>query len=686
MPSSVSSRADSTRTAEPVDKSIPPKDDVELITTFQTELNKHRVRDALETLQKWVIAEVDTNGTTIIWDLIPIICQRLRGLNEFRFKTFKYCQQMLLEVVEVTNPREMIILLLSELENDLSLAKTKARIEADIGDDEELDDFENNDHNCFKALMKPVEKVLQMMPKKRNESLKSVLISFSKHVQHFSVAPLVNFDMMKESRDELLNDIGVLGLNSVIYHYVDFLETFAEEVDIHNKHTEGHYRSFDPDAQRTLLLRTLLRMLSYPCKHMDFAPSLGPLKKTADPITTPYFFRQDEVSLEGISLRIVNLLANLQSNFYTLISRHDLITADGEELSEDFNDVLLTEDSFLIGTAVAAYLLSIQAHQRPANFQPLVFTHSYNLFFQLPLIHALLDSTAFFVYDKGLELFENLLLNVPKQTMETRFLDLIRVYPIDKALVSIMVYSNSPDSRNRALCLFRHLVIALESYGRYKFLYQLLSQPKQHTGFQAIVVQTFKDLLFYEETFQQANLQKMLRNIICVALPDDQNTDILANNDLIFATLNLIIYILKGDPKVENTTQMWDYLDGVTDTFLKPLQRILNLNLDTYKHRLSMLKDLKSAAAASTKKKGGKKGNAKAATATATTPPTTFEGIEMKLMLGNNPNALSPPPEMTVEQEHDVILMAIQNMDMLQFLIEQVDGIIADNNNNATQQ
>lgn len=668
----------SPKATDTADKSVRPKDDVELITNLQSELNKHKVREALESLQKWVIAEFNTRDTSIIWDLVPIICQRLRGLSEFRFKTFKYCQQMLLELAEVTNPREMIIVFLSELENDLCLMRKKTckTEEGEEDEEEEDNDFEITDHNCFKAMIKPVEKVLLMMPKKRNESLKSVLLAFDDHISHMSVSPLLNFDLVNGKRDELLNDINILGLHSVIYHYVDFIETFVQEVDIHHKHGEEQiFRSFDPQVQRTLLLRTLLRLLNHPLKHMDFAPTLGPLKKTTETTTTPYFFRQDEISLEGISLKIVRLLSCLHSNFYTLPSRTDLITSEEEKMSANFNDMILTKEGFETGISVAAYLLSIQPHQRPTNFQPLVFTHSHNLFSQLSFIHNLLNNTTFFVYDKGLELLENLLLNIPKQTMEARFLDLLRAHPIDMDLVSIMVYSQSPDARNRALCLFRHLVIALDSYGRYKFLRQLLSQPKQHTGFQAVVVQTYKDLLFYDELFQKTNLQKMLRIIISAALPDDQETDILANNDLLFASLNLLIYILKGDPKTENTTKIWDYLDGVQDTFLKPLQSALNLNLETYKHRLSNLKDLKAIEAAKTaalaRKKGGKKSNAK----------TTKPGgeIELDVKVCNDSNILSPPPEMTIDQEHDVILMAIQNMDMLQFLLERIDTIILEN-------
>ena len=77
---------------------------MEILKNLQVELEKHRMREVNEVFHNSVLADIRENGSCIIWDLVPIICQRLRGLSEFRFKTFNYCRQMLIHLTEVCNP------------------------------------------------------------------------------------------------------------------------------------------------------------------------------------------------------------------------------------------------------------------------------------------------------------------------------------------------------------------------------------------------------------------------------------------------------------------------------------------------------------------------------------------------------------------------------------------------------
>jgi len=258
------------------------------------------------------------------------------------------------------------------------------------------------------------------------------------------------------------------------------------------------------------------------------------------------------------------------------------------------------------------------------------------------------------VYDKGLELLASLLEPIKEESLEVKFLDLLRQIPIEKSLISIMVFSPNKSRRTFANSLFKKVVYCFEPIGRYKILYSILSQPRQHSGFQGIVVGLYKDLVFDNPVYQGANLHRVVRAMISISLPAEACSDILEKNDLIFAVLNFFRFILIRDPKSNNTTRIWDILIVITENFLSPLHKALDVTRAHFKLELCKIKEMKM----SNKKSGKNSKDAK---------------IQMKVI---EKNSLVPLPEMTLEQEHQVIILALQNFDLIESVLVRLKEII----------
>ncbi|KPM09966.1 hypothetical protein QR98_0085120 [Sarcoptes scabiei] len=124
-----------------------------ILRLFQFDLKRHRMNEVLELYRSNVVPEIRKNLSFIVWDLVPIICQRLRGLSKFRFKTFSVCQEILLDLCEICNPKELLIIYLAELENDLCATKMEklagnSKLETQtIGENDLVNNFEEKCSN-----------------------------------------------------------------------------------------------------------------------------------------------------------------------------------------------------------------------------------------------------------------------------------------------------------------------------------------------------------------------------------------------------------------------------------------------------------------------------------------------------------------------------------------------------------
>ncbi|OTF81011.1 hypothetical protein BLA29_006230 [Euroglyphus maynei] len=230
-----------------------------------------------------------------------------------------------------------------------------------------------------------------------------------------------------------------------------------------------------------------------------------------------------------------------------------------------------------------------------------------------------------------------------------------------------MVFALDKHSRTTALFLFKQLVNCFEPTGRYKILYPILSQPRQHAGFQGVAIQMYKDFVFEHQVYQGSNLLRMIRSVISVALPKDANTDLLERNDIIFGLLNFLRYIMIRDPRHQNHTCIWDIATVIQENFLKPLQEALELSRISYKFELCKLKEMKLKMNKNDQQQG--KGNKKKK------GQNQSSQIDKSVVIYPNEKPMQWP-EMTIEQEHKEIMLALQNFELIESLHSRLKEII----------
>ncbi|XP_054156439.1 glomulin-like [Oppia nitens] len=616
-------------------------------------LDKHKMREAVELFRNDQMKQLIVTDFDIVWDLIPLVCNRLRGLNEFRFKTFNTCEQLLLEVSVLCKPKEVLIAFLAELEND-----TIGGSGGDSGSGGATnDDYHQQlcDHNVFKAILKPLECVLVQLPTKRNETLKWVLSTLNSHITRLSTATIDDYQFDGQEKQFIDNDINAKQINSVLPLYISFLATFVNEVDVTKQSTTTttqttgtmtdsqtittttancNSKTSDPHIQRNILLKALLRLLDHPLLHLDLT---------------------DETQGESreLAINVVQLISRLQSNYYMLFERLDLISNNKSGSSSDSSDIELTKETFISSMANLSYLVHCETCCA-INFLPTVYTHVYVFEIHLQFIDHLLRSDVSLIYEKGLLLAQQLLSQINDRQLEANFLDLIRAIPIEKSLVQIMVYSAIESHRKRALTIFRRLVVAFDNSGRYKILLSLLSQPQQHSGLQGLVISIYKDFMFTSDLFLGQHLHRMLKSAIKSSLPEQVASDLLEQNDTIFATLNLIRYICLKDSRSTNETKLWDLMPYIGDNLLKPLHKALDLSRAHYKLELCKLKEQKTSGSVD---KSGK----------------NSVNFEVKIGGARNGGVL---PNIPIEQKHQIVLLALQNFDLIESILVRVEEII----------
>lgn len=595
---------------------------IKLKQTFLSQLklllDKHKIKESFELFKNEQIRHLIAVDCDLLWEIITLVGARLKGLNEFRFKTFQTCQDILMELSKLCKPKEVLLALLAELEN-------QSDSEGSICD------------NHFKAFLMPLEYVLICLPTKRNETLKWVLNTLNMHISKIELPE----ELQLEGKERLLIDQQneVKRINRLLPSYIKFLETFVNEVDV-IKVTDAQpttKSSSNPSVQRIILLKTLLYLLYHPLINLDLT-------------------NETQSESRIFTLEIVKLIAKVNPNFYSLSERTDLIN---EPSKSDDNELFLNQTSFELSLANLSYLVYCESTE-PNIMMPSVYTHAYILGSNLKSIDALLQQAASLICEKGLCLANSLLQKVSDGQLGYESLEQLKCYQIEKSLIQIMVFGNLKSQRQLALTVFKQLIVCFNDECKYHILHSILSQRDQHSGVCALIIKIYKDNISrgkddYDEVFIGQNLHRFIRSAINNSIPDGENSDLLEKNDIIFGTLNLIRYVFLMDTKDINKTKIWDLKSYINDYFLDTLKKAVELSKNCCKMELKQLTE-EIQKGASSKRKNKK----------------PQPEIEIDIVNNRSENL----PEINPEEQHKMVVHALLNFDLLESLISRVEEIL----------
>lgn len=169
-------------------------------------LDRYRIKEALQIFFDQNTICLLRDESDFMWDLVPLICKRLRGLCQYRFRVFEGCERMLcrIAVEEHCNPKEVLISLLAEISHP----------------DQAEDD------NVFRAMIRPLEGTLMRMrqPSPRDENFRWSLNVLIRHINDIDLPN--DYSLEGKKRLTLANDPNVKRYIEALPLLLNFIEEF----------------------------------------------------------------------------------------------------------------------------------------------------------------------------------------------------------------------------------------------------------------------------------------------------------------------------------------------------------------------------------------------------------------------------------------------------------------------------
>ncbi|GCB75039.1 hypothetical protein scyTo_0018946 [Scyliorhinus torazame] len=461
------------------------------------------------------------------WNCVgPIVSCALKDEQEPEYR--ENCLKILDHVVQISNPKELLVGLLEQIEEA----------------------FGNNISKTILLLLQPLQTVLLKMKHKKAYSVGLSLATIQSQLSQLPVP--YTTEQRKQDDYELCKCCMAV---------ISFIKPFVDEV---NRATKSKQNPSCNELKEELL-KFCMKSLEYPL----LTAQLHPLTEEIEDNSLRTFATEILVYLlaMGESLPVLMVHQLLQS-------RKTL-----REIDPLKEDVKYPTNSL----ASLAYLLFVQhigIDQFPALYSP-----GYFLLFNMEYIAALISRTEESVLSKGLELFEHCLLTIEDNNLSHKYLEMKNILGIPQDLVKVMTLCPIEHLRKSSLKLFQQYIDKFDSEGKYK-LFRCLLKTTQHAGVQGYIIQNLKnqvDLALKPGNkimwFSGPQLMPLLHTVL--SLPEGAETDLLQNSDRIMASLNLLRYLVIRDNEWENQTGLWTDLFWI-ESFLKPLRTGLNMSRAHY--------------------------------------------------------------------------------------------------------
>uniref|UniRef100_A0A6G1S410 Glomulin n=1 Tax=Aceria tosichella TaxID=561515 RepID=A0A6G1S410_9ACAR len=456
-------------------------------------LDKYKIKEALQIFFHSNTLKLLSEESDFMWDIIPMICSRLRGLCQYRFRVFEGCERMLcrIAVEESCNPKEVLIGLLAEINQS--------------GD--------QNDDNVFRAMIRPLEGTLLRMnsPSPREENFRWTLNVLMRHLNDIELPQEYNIEGKK--RLSLPNDPSVKRFIEVLPLMLNFIEEFNDKPTDYDKSpmpiltesqidevlngelvddgdfmndVQAQTRCDITDASITALLHIIQRPFTYLdttnyCKELKLTAMrcLSLLLKLLPDLFAPIYKRllvNNSTTMAMSDQMLENSAEIISANISSLATNH----FDGSN-----TDAILTlaTCAYLFrcenrsnNTSTSSYpLLPPSASSASSSPQPVIssitpislfdivqsfpqiLTHESLLFCHLPYVVVLLKRSEILAHEKGLLLISNLLALIEHNSLGRKFYELSKASSLMEQLFQIMVYSPLCINRRRAYEIFSQI-------------------------------------------------------------------------------------------------------------------------------------------------------------------------------------------------------------------------------------
>lgn len=565
-----------------------------VINQIKFYLDRYRIKEALT-----IFFDENTlkllRDEDFMWDIIPLICKRLRGLCQYRFRVFEGCERMLCRIAvdENCNPKEVLISLLAEIS-------------------------QQDDDNVFRAMIRPLEGTLLRMnqPSPRDENLRWVINVLIRHINNIELPQEYNLEGKK--RLALPNDPSVKRFIEVLPLMLSFIEEFSEGhidydkspmpiltesqidevfngelIDDDLMNDDGSSRNDSLNTSVTALMGIMYRPLTF----LDLTTYCTDLRLFAN--------------------RCLNTLLKLRPNLFSPIYKRLCDKSDSSCCFNGNQSGLCAESTISIATYSYIFRCERAVSIDSTQFFPQVITHEFVLACHVPYIVALLERSEILIHEKGLLLLESLLKCLEHNTLDQKFLDMFENSSLFKQLFRIIVFSPLCTNRRRAYEMFTYICDVLNYECKLKMFKFVLAQTDLRPCVRAACIDQYRKHLtnvyrelmnlHQDQSSASANVNlsiiaqiKLLHHRykaiggqvlvdfldLCIkaCLPDLQHTDIIENYELILATLTMFRFLKLRKTIFKNEIEE-EYLTGkrLKKSFFDPIRNAIALIINELK-------------------------------------------------------------------------------------------------------
>lgn len=500
------------------------------------------------------------------WDLVPKISEFLTEENETDVpELIESCEHLFQLLVDASNPKELLLVLLEQLEaskNDVKL----------------------------KAILKPVQTCLMSLPVKKGHSIAIALETIYGHI--ISLPTPEDQNLEGEERKFLDGDPCVQRINEVMSAMLSFLNPFVEEISWLKR---GKAARIHSKKQITELTKYIVKMLAHPIAYVDLT------RQTPDPCCDDETYNSTS---RYIAEQLAELLSHLQPDLFKalleMLDDNERIekehrrkyqrresTAQSPDGAEE-EEGEMEEKIPLLGLSVMC-LLVFGENLVPASV-PQVLHPQHILETCLPLVSAMLQQPDSLMRLKGVCLFSALVKRVKPSSLSGDMLEWAELQQAGEDSLQVMVTCNATDVRQAAVALLPLLLSRFDDSGRNKMIHHLL-KSSHHSGINSYVIQLLKDEIHNMLSTGPINphlvgskLERLVE--VVFALPSGVQSDLLEWSDMIMAALNFFRYLILRDEPQENVTGVWNFVPRIEKNYFGILRTALNMSRAHYNMEL----------------------------------------------------------------------------------------------------
>ncbi len=602
---------------------------------MENHLDRGEYKDALDLIVK----ETDSSTLSdIAWELVPLLCSHFithfnDGEQEFESSDNEItkpdlhssCQQILVHLASKGNPKELLVVLLQQVE-----------------------DHKTN-YDLFLLLLEPVGQCLSHLPPRRGHSVSLALQTLDVTIRSLPLPAEQSY----EGKERLLLDLdeAVQRIHQVIPAYLDFMQNLVFEASF----KKGKSKHQESERLVAILTEYLIRLLDHPLSFVDLSVqeadenTQGDCSNSIPPQSTSC------VCAERCVMLLCHLHADLHKSIQNILDRNSILEQERKQQKDkdpdDISDI--AEPIPALGLATLTFLI----FTRPpviggVHHLPHVLSTHYHLEFTSHFVVHLLSEPRSLVVHKGLELLKHVLASVVKLSLSIHWMEMASLRSLVSALVRVMTMLQVKEFAQMALHLFKDLFKCFELSGHVRFLYFVL-KTETHPGVLGYLCNLIKDdigQITYTDKSCKHVLPQLKDLLKCLfTLPEGEKTDLMEQSDRIMGALNLLRYALLSNHSNCNLGDIVrELLPMISSGYCEVIRKAIALSRAHYELDIQKAKDPEHSGAES--------------------------GPEVAFSVGGE--AAGP---LTNQQQLEVLQVAVTRLDMMESVLARTQELVDDN-------